>query len=186
MSNYTTVDISLYFTNHKHSSKRIYKRLLSELCPRAIYRGKDFGPIKTLSEYPEITLTAGTVTIGNKRYLRMSWKEQMNELVLACKEFGNRRGVEYVAFSEATLSQVPHLHMLIYNGNKAQFIKAFSKFGSRNRHDQSFQPVRNLPGYIDYITKEYKGQETYFTNMHDHLFDNYKEMVITSTTVTME
>lgn len=168
MSTYNYIDISIFFTPQSsecNKAKRSETTPLSELCPRALYRGSTNGPTERISRYPLQSLIAGTVTIGRKDYLRMSWKQQVAELEKACIKFGKKKGVEYVAFIEATKNQVPHLHMLIYNCYPKQFIEVFGRFGGHNKNAKSFKPVVSVSSYVKYITKEYKGQDIYFTNM---------------------
>lgn len=121
--------------------------------------------IDVLRSYPKESLTAGTVTLGTKKYLRLSWADQIKALSKACEEYGKINSTEFVAFIEATKNQVPHLHMLIYNGYQSRFINHFKKFGARNAHNESFKQVSNVNSYIKYIMKEYHRGDKYFTNM---------------------
>lgn len=157
--------INFYFGWPLQSSSECNERSLSELCPMVQYRGKDKHYLAFFSNLPAQSLTAGTVTIGTTKYLRMSWDQQVDALVAACKEYAKKKSLKFTAFIEPTKNQVPHLHMLIYNGYQGHFTQCFKHFGRHNTSDASFAPVKNVSKYIDYITKEQNSENVVITNI---------------------
>lgn len=102
-----------------------------------------------------ISAHAATITIGNKHYGKMSYKDQYKHMVRTIKDTYRFRGeTKYTAHFELTKNGQLHAHLLIINGYQVIFAEAFDKFGRRNSHLQSYQDCKNIPKYLEYINKE--------------------------------
>ncbi|WP_445772350.1 hypothetical protein, partial [Rheinheimera sp.] len=62
--------------------------------------------LATFSNYPEGSLIAGTITLGYKKYYKMSYQEQLYQIQKAFKNF-NKKSITYIAFIEDTKNGVP-------------------------------------------------------------------------------
>lgn len=102
-----------------------------------------------------VCLHATTITIGNKRYGRMSDKEQYQEFKKAIRQHikfhSNSR---YIYEFEHTKQGQLHAHGIEYNVYQNRFSESFHKFGARNGHKDSFQKIKAIDEYIKYITKD--------------------------------
>lgn len=100
-------------------------------------------------------LFAVTITIGNKFYGKMSYKDQykcMKRAIADLKRFES--ATDYYFTFELTKNGQLHSHGLVHNLYQAAFGGIFGKFGSRNKHPKSFEPLGDLDSYWDYINKE--------------------------------
>lgn len=161
---YTYITINNYFL----PPNNVMDYPLSNPCPTDGYTGVSVNAHKlmeTFKKYPLESLTAGTVTIGSRKVLRMSYVEQVQEIKKCLLKYDKTHKGQYIAFMEATKSQVPHLHMLIYNGYQSVFVKAFQSLGSHNKHTKSFCPVSDYEAYAEYIMKEYNRSKSFYTNI---------------------
>ncbi|AXH76780.1 MAG: putative replicase [Circoviridae sp.] len=102
-----------------------------------------------------ISAHAGTITIGNKYYGKMSYLEQYRHMVRAIKRTYPFRGItKYTAHFELTKNGQLHSHLLIIDGYQKVFSEGFDAFGPRNNHKQSYQECKNIIKYLEYINKE--------------------------------
>lgn len=150
-------DISIYFTSscckkqsNKVSSKNLKNSSLSELTPNnSIYN-------YFLDLSPDIELHAATITIGNKHYGRMSAEEQYFEMKDSIKKFipFHSKTQKYIFEFELQNNGQLHAHGIIQGVFQNKFIESFYHFGRRNSHNKSYQDIKHVSNYIDYICKE--------------------------------
>lgn len=160
-------DIRVFFRssccNTKHSSetqspkkRRGILKKIGRTLVRAMHPDSNnlyYQYLKTLEEGN--TMRATTITIGNKRYGRLSSLGQYQQLKKAIKAHIPYHGdTKYYYTFEYQKNGNLHAHGIEVSTYQSRFIESFSKFGSRNSHDASFQHVRNLEKYFKYITKE--------------------------------
>lgn len=120
-------------------------------------------------------LYAVTVTIGTRKYGKLSSRKQFKELYKSI--IGYRKALHalggYASFTfELTKSGVVHSHGIVYENHASRglFIKHFEMFGSRNAHEESYKKVIDLNKYIDYMLKEYKINGLSVTHEHEPYF----------------
>ena len=103
----------------------------------------------------KVDMHAVTITIGNKHYGKMSYKQQYSEMVKTIKATYLYHGeTKYLFRFELQNNGNLHSHGILMNSYENKFHEAFHKFGQRNRHKLSFMKCRNIDGYLTYIDKE--------------------------------
>ncbi len=102
-----------------------------------------------------VDMHAVTITIHGKYYGKMSYKQQYNDMVKTIKSTYSYHGeTKYMFRFELQENGNLHSHGILMNTYVNKFHEAFHKYGQRNRHKLSFQPLRNIDAYIKYIDKE--------------------------------
>lgn len=111
--------------------------------------------------YRSQALHVATITIGNKYYGCMDYIQQYNHVVKSIKQTYRYHGeTKYWFCFELQANGQLHAHGIIYNGYHAKFIEGFQKFGARNLHKDSYQPLRNKGYLSEYIHKDVLKKET--------------------------
>lgn len=152
-TNVTMSDISLFFKCCNTIAERSSKRSAELLSERRPNRATCWDAIKILHER-KCTLHAATITVGVKWLGKLSADEQYVRFVKQIKKYypynGNQK---YIFCFELTKTGVLHAHGVMYDTYWNNFIEAFSDFGSRNSHKDSFQLVVSEK-YFAYMQKE--------------------------------
>lgn len=152
MSNYITID-NYYITIN--SGEKVYPLVkpipAHKTSPSEIYE-------KIANQHP---LYAGTVTIDSKKYLTKNYYEKVHMIEKALREYGKNKSVNYIGFMEMTKSGEPHCHLLC-TGFQANFTKAFAHLGQHNKNNLSYQPVKSIEKYKEYIMKDYSPGDKYY------------------------
>ncbi len=100
------------------------------------------------------SLHAATITIGNIKYGSMSADKQYADIVKTIKNTYAFHGeTKYVFYFEFQKNGQLHAHGAIYNGYHSKFIDSFNKYGLRNIHDKSYEPIKTIE-YFEYICKD--------------------------------
>lgn len=116
---------------------------------------------------------ATTITIGNKWIGKKSAKQQYKQLVRDIKRhIGYRSAVKYLYVFEYQHNGHLHAHGVELGSYQQQFIESFSKYGRRNSCSESFQTVKHIDKYLEYIDKEHAFP--YITNIHKHQYKKIK------------
>lgn len=150
-------DISLFFKSKccytELNNKQSYP--LVETLPEKIEPLLFFRHMENILGYQSESLHVATITIGNQYYGKLSAEHQYIHFIKAIRECYPYRGnTKYLFYFEFTSIGQLHAHGIIYNGYRSRFIDYFNKFGSRNIHKDSYQPLRNK-GYLEmYIHKD--------------------------------
>lgn len=112
-------------------------------------------PEKFFFQVKQCDLYSVTITIGNKLYGKLNYKEQYSELKFTIKKVYPFHGnTKYLFRFELQNNGQLHAHGILYDTYHVKFVEGFCKFGTRNLHKDSFQLCRNLEGYLEYINKE--------------------------------
>lgn len=115
---------------------------------------------------PLSSLTAGTVTIGNKKIGRLSVEDQYTQMVKIIKQrLKYHTEYRYYFTSELQKNGNLHLHAIYYNMYQKVHNDAFGGIGSRNKLNISFQPIKNLIQYWKYIHKDH--DKLFFPPIHN-------------------
>lgn len=163
MTSFNFKDITLYFTSPCcHSSEtNINNALVNDNCVDSLVRTMPklrFNP--SIHKYlvhmsTANTCHASTITIGNKYYGRLSAKTQYKHFKKQIKAYYPYRGkCKYIFTFEYQLNGQLHAHGYIIGGWQATHIEAFSRFGKRNTHDDSYQTMKHPDKYATYINKD--------------------------------
>lgn len=147
-------DITFYFKSSCcNGQSSAAKPPLSELCQN--------GPLHRQHTHIEqwfnknIDMHAATITIGNKYYGKLSYKDQYKHMVKAIKRTYPYHGdTKYVFHFELQSNGNLHAHGVVINGYQNKFIDGFNHLGLRNTHDKSYEPIKNISKYLEYINKE--------------------------------
>lgn len=100
------------------------------------------------------SLYAATITIGNIKYGSMSADKQYADIVKTIKNTYSYHGeTKYVFYFEFQKNGNLHAHGAIYNGYQSKFSDSFNKYGLRNIHDKSYEPIKTIE-YFEYICKD--------------------------------
>lgn len=161
----TTKDMEYYFKPNKKSDLPLSNR--SPTAKPLRY----FQHLEHTLGYKSGSLHVATVTIGNKMYGSMSYIDQYQHVIKTIKQTYKYHGdTKYWFCFELQNNGQLHAHGIIYNGYQGKFADGFQKFGSRNYHDKSYQPLRNK-GYLEeYIHKEVNKRENrYIPPIHNIL-----------------
>lgn len=168
-----------YFSTHENGLKnKIYSNIIngmySYITINNYYNGnqklESEKPLSSLSQPKETfsglrewlleqnpdSLTAATITVKPNKTL--CYYDQVNRIEKALNQYNidkSNKRVKYIGFMEDTKGGLPHMHLLIYNAYRAPFVRHFKPLGVRNGHDLSFQPVKNVLKYVEYISKEW-------------------------------
>lgn len=124
---------------------------LSERSP-----SKALQQINLLKQYYALgyTLKATTITIGEKWLGKLSYQDQYRIFIKRIKKYYPFHGpVKYYYCFELTNNGQLHAHGIEYGGFQRRFIEAFSNFGKRNEHKESYKDIKS-DKYFDYIHKE--------------------------------
>lgn len=159
---YNYITINNYFTTTSNTNK-------SELpCPHS--PKKLYGTLAEIfTEFksnPLDSLTAATITTKPNKVL--SFYDQVYKMEKQLKQWetdNSNKRMRYIGFLEETKNGLPHIHLLLYNAYKAPWDRAFGCLGQHNKNKLSFQKVKNVEKYIEYITKDHTCSAKYYTNM---------------------
>lgn len=144
------LNIEKFFLNFTCNEKRKKERYPCRNAPRTMECHRYFRERQPLD-----SLYMTTITIGNKFYGRMSAEGQHEHMVKAIKEHIKYYGEhKYIYHFELQKNGQLHAHGLESGTYQQKFHNDFAHFGCRNKHKKSFQKVRNLEGYLQYINKE--------------------------------
>lgn len=119
--------------------------------------------IEKFKNYPMDSLTAATITVKPNKNL--SYYDQLYRIEKQLRVYDNDKSTkktQYIGFHESTKGNLPHVHLLIYNAYHAPFSRAFGPLGEHNKNKLSFQKVKNIEKYIEYIKKEHIESNKYY------------------------
>lgn len=105
-----------------------------------------------------LTFTATTITIGNKRFGKLSahdqYKRMARDVRIHMRRGHTNNDSYYFYCFELQQNGQLHSHGIEINTYKKPFDDMFSYWGKRNEHPESFKKVTDLKSYYKYITKE--------------------------------
>lgn len=127
-----------------------------------------------------VTMSATTITIGNKWIGSMSLKKQYKTMREQIKKHMRQTKLESIYVFEIQANGQLHAHGLEIGWNQATFIENFQHYGQRNRTDASYEKVRHLSKYLEYLQKDllymYKNHRMVFiTNIKKKTVLNFHE-----------
>lgn len=113
-----------------------------------------------------------TITIGRKWIGKLSAKEQYTIMKRDIKRhIPYRSEQKYVYTFEFQANGQLHAHGVELGTTQGKFIEDFSHYGRRNMHNKSYETLRNVSGYLEYIDKEHAFP--YITNIHKKEIKEY-------------
>lgn len=121
-------------------------------------------PLMDIHRYIKYHLVKGvsmhktTITIGVKRYGKLSYKDQYKDMVSSIKKHIPYHSEEkrYLYHFELTKNGILHAHGIEISTYQTVFSDDFNKYGLHNTKDQSFVEIKRktIDEYLKYINKE--------------------------------
>ncbi len=97
-------------------------------------------------------LIACTITIGNIKYGKLAYYEQHAHMCEAIRKLP--KSCKYYFRFEFQKNGQLHAHGIAYNLYQEPYVACVSRFGTRNSHQESFQEIKHLKNYLDYMEKD--------------------------------
>jgi hypothetical protein len=97
-------------------------------------------------------LKAATITIGNVKYGKLAYYEQHAEFEKAIKRLPKQ--ARYYFRYEFQKNGQLHAHGIVYNLYDQPYFDIMSRFGTRNTKKESYQEIKHLKQYLDYMEKD--------------------------------
>lgn len=158
MSNYYFVTIDKFFIGDSENA-------LSELSRKNEHQEAKHskGPKEIYDEIAKYNnpLYAGTITLDPKKCLNLNYYEKKARIQTALRALATKKNFKFVAILEDTTSMVPHAHLLCA-GYQRLFVNVVGHLGQHNKKNESYQEIKSIEKYKEYMFKDYKQGDMYY------------------------